>query len=170
MSEFIEILVLVFLIFFFGVLLRFSFLYAHLIMIILSGIAFLLSLIVLFDSINLIMIDSTTLLQVDATIIAGAIILLTINSFIANKPHFAIPTKFIFNKAIPWTPQQIASTTIATFGISAFSVLLEGVFPPAFGFGILFALIGFGYLIIAGFVLALKEKFSNTPDGKRAET
>lgn len=166
MTDLIEILIFIFLVFFFGVLLRFSLLNRHLIMIISLCVPFVLSLIGLFEAINLRMIDSITLLQVDATIIAGAIILLTVNSFVANKPHFAIPTNLILNRVIPWTPQQVASTTIALFGLSAFFVILENVFPSALGGAMIMALVGFGYLIITGIVLATKEKFSNTPDGE----
>ena len=117
----------------------------------------------IFDLIPLIMIDSAILLQIDATIIAGALILLTITSFVSKKDHEAIATKFIGNRYLPWTPHQVASGAIIFFGGSAFFGLIVDFWKQAEDVSIYMAIAGFGWLVISGFVISKKERFSNDP-------
>ena len=113
----------------------------------------------LYDLTQSILIDSVTLLQIDATIVAGAIILLTITSFVGRQGHQPIKIPFLRNHPFALTPHQVASGTIIGFGGSAF-VLLISDSPRAQELAWLFAIIGFGWLIVSGIIIAAKEQFS----------
>ena len=101
------------------------------------------------------MVDLTALLQIDATIIAGALILLTITSFVGTRPHEPIGI-IIKNKGVAFTPHQVASGTIAIFAISAFCVLIDYQI-----FAYLSAGIGFVWLVVCSLVIAGKEQFDH---------
>ena len=110
--------------------------------------------------INQIMIDSIILLQIDATIIAGAIILLTITSFVGKQDHVPIAIPLGRKRYAALTPHQVASGAIVAFGGSAFCILLSDSIPSAQELSNLFAVLGFAFLIISGIIIAAKEQFS----------
>lgn len=107
------------------------------------------------------MIDETTLLGIDASIITGALILLTITSFIGKKDHEPYSTKLFGNRFIPWTPQQVGSGTIVVFGVAALLILGSSYIKLLYLASVFVDGLGFIWLIISGYVISTKEQFVN---------
>ena len=125
----------------------------------LFGILFLLCLKALFDLIPSIMIDAVTLLQINATIIAGALILLTITSFVGKKEHEPIELPMGKTTKVALTPHQVASGCLVAFGGSSFLILINDSIKDAQVLSYYFSLFGFLFLIISGIIIAGKEQF-----------
>lgn len=107
------------------------------------------------------MVDDTTLLGIDATIITGALILLTVTSFIGKKDHETYSTKLFGNNFIPWTPQQVGSGTIVLFGVAALLILGSSHMKGLHTASVLVDGLGFIWLVISGYVISTKEQFIN---------
>lgn len=103
------------------------------------------------------MVSLDLLLQIDATIIAGALILLTITSFVKKDTHIPIGIHIGRGRGIVFTPYQVATGAITSFSVSALGVLGNNS-EIAF----LTAIIGFGWLIASSSVIAGKEQFDSS--------
>lgn len=132
--------------------------YGHYPLSIVSGLSLVLCLIPLFILLFTDMINTDLILQVDATIITGALILLTVTSFVGKK-HEPIETRDPLGskEKIQWTPYTVASGTIMLFGLSAILVFVMDIFPILYFWCVLFTVFGFGYLIVSALVVGLNE-------------
>ncbi|MBS3926529.1 MAG: hypothetical protein KGZ34_07575 [Nitrosarchaeum sp.] len=101
-------------------------------------------------------IEPVILLQINATIIAGAIILLTITSFVSRDSHEPIGISLGKGRGIAFTPHQVSAGTIGSFGISSLSILGNSL-----DFAYLTAGVGFVWLIVCAIVIGGKEQFDN---------
>ena len=107
------------------------------------------------------MVDDAILLGIDATIITGALILLTITSFIGKNDHEPYSTKLYGNRFIPWTPQQVGSGTMVIFGVASLLILGSSYVKEFHLASIFVDGLGFIWLIISGYVISTKEQFGN---------
>lgn len=106
-------------------------------------------------------ISSISLLEVDATLVAGAIILLTITSFVGEKLHEPILIPIGKGRHFALTPHQVASGVIVGFGGSGV-IIMGSNSQVAPDLSIIFAWAGFIYLVFSAIVIAGKEQFGQT--------
>lgn len=100
-----------------------------------------------------IIIDGNILFQINATIIAGALILLTITSFLSKDSHKPIIIP-IFGKNFAFTPYQAGGGMLVAFSLSSLFLFMNDLLTAE-----IMDCIGFIWLVITGIIITVKEQF-----------